>query len=190
MGKSLLWSIPSEKEQDLKLLIGSRITDLIKMSDETFTEYIAYLEEIGNENYKDKLSFFKFSFGGLLIQFDSGIQCYFSSAEDLNSIIIAFEADNNDFSGGTEELTHACEVENNPFQNLLNKAIIQINILSRVDLNSKQLSTPSEVGMEFIMADDSKLVLSHNLTENNFVFGVLTEDDIYTSKTAILKSIR
>ena len=55
--------------------------------------------------------------------------------------------------------------------------------------NPKQQGLPSENGQEFVFANEKKLLLSHNLTDNNFVFGVLTKEDTITEEIVILKTI-
>jgi len=189
MEKLFEWTIPSEKEKSLRSLIGCKIVDIVKTSYETYPEYLSYLNEVGIDYNIDKISFFKFSYGGLVIIFDNGVKCHFGSAEDLNSIIICFNDSCNDFNDA-KELTFVSNIDNNPFLKLLNYKIIKINILTRNDLNSKQKGLPSENGLEFIFKNDEKIILSHNLTDNNFVFGVLTKEDAITKNRIVKKSFK
>lgn len=57
-------------------------------------------------------------------------------------------------------------------------------------MNSKQESLPGEQGIEFIFDNGSKLILSHNLTENSFVFAVLSQLDKVTPKLIVKMSFQ
>ena len=192
------WSILSEKENELKHLIGRKIVSMVKTSYETFQEHLNYLDEVGEINYRDRLSFFKYSYGSLLIIFDNNTEYSFGSAEDLNSIIMSCEKNiKGEYNKkhlaedrSVLDKTSIFDVENNTdFKELLYQNIMSINILTTNDLSGKEQGRPSEKGIEFIFENNKKLILSHNLTENSFVFAVLTERDKISLNTIIKKMI-
>ncbi|MGB4774921.1 MAG: hypothetical protein WBP45_07115 [Daejeonella sp.] len=191
------WTIPSKKENELKRLIGHKILSMVKTSYETFQEHLNYLDEVGEIDYRDRLSFFKYSYGGLLIFFDNDTEYYFGSAEDLNSVIMGCQKNingkyNENYILDDKDVldkTSVSDFFDNDFKKILNQKIRLINILTTNNLNGKEQCVPSEKGIEFIFENNKKLILSHNLTENSFVFAVLTERDKISLNTIIKKMI-
>ncbi len=189
-------NVPSEKIDELEKIIGLQISGMIKVSYETYQDHLDYLNEVGLEKYDDLTSFFKYSYGNILLIFNNGVEYSFGSAEDLNSIILCCEKD---ISGNKRkayvledtdvlEKTSVMDFDND-FRSVLNKTIISINILTSKKMNSKQQGLPSEIGLEFVFEDKTKLILSHNLTRNSFVFAVLTEDDIIPEDVIVKRTI-
>lgn len=191
------WTIPSVKEDSLKHLVGCKVTSLVKTSYETFANHLEYLDMTGQTDYRDRLSFFKYSYGSLLITFDNGAEYSFGSAEDLNSVIMSCQKDNRGQKNDNYiledesvlDITSVSDFESE-FVELLGQKIKTINILTMLGLNSKQASLPSEQGIEFIFENGSKLILSHNLTENSFVFAVLSQLDKISSKSIVKLSFK
>ena len=197
MEKQFEWTVPSVKEDGLKHLIGCKVIGLIKISYETFANHLEYLDLTEQTGYRDRLSFFKYSYGSLLIIFDNGVEYSFSSAEDLNSVIMCCQKDNSGQKNdkyiladeSVLDITSVSDFESE-FVDMLNQKIKSINILTTLDLNSKQESLPGEQGIEFIFDNGSKLILSHNLTENSFVFAVLSQLDKITPKSIVKMSFQ
>lgn len=197
MERQFEWTIPSVKEDSLKHLLGCKVINLVKTSYETFAKHLEYLDLTEQTGYRDRLSFFKYSYGSLLITFDNGAEYSFASAEDLNSVIMSCQKDtlgqkNDKYILEDEsvlDITSVSDVKGD-FVEMLNQKVKAINILTTLGLNSKQESLPSEQGVEFIFENDNKLILSHNLTENSFVFAVLSQLDKISSKSIIKLSLK
>lgn len=194
MDSEFTYSIPSEKR--IHQLVGTKMIDLIKYSYEDFLEYTDYLEEVGIAGYRDWLSFFKYGYGGLLIVFDNGVEYSFGSAEDINSIVMCGQRN----AEGTyrqgyimndadiKEAISASEMNDVHFNEITNRKIVMINVLTPIMQTSKQQGLPSEVGIEFVLENEKKLILSHNLTADSFVFSVLTDNDVLGVPTVVKHS--
>lgn len=192
MEEQFEWNVLSAKDDNLKQLIGCKVVNLVKVSYETFAAHLEYLDLIERNTYRDRLSFFKYSYGSLLIVFDDGVEYSFSSSEDLNSVIMCCQKDNRGQKNdkyiledeSVLDITSVSDFESE-FVEMLNQKVKAINILTALGLNSKQESLPSEQGIEFIFENGKKLILSHNLTENSFVFAVLSHIDKISSKSIV-----
>lgn len=188
------WEVPSVYESNLRQLIGCRLLNIVKVSYETFQDHLDYLDEVGKEGYRDRLSFFKYSYGGVLLTFDNNAEYSFGSAEDLNSVIMCCEKDPILGYRPSYIMDKASVLDNtsaldfeNEFQEFLNVKIVSIKILSRNDLNPKEQGLPSETGVAFLFEGGRQLILSHNLTDDNNVFGVLSEKDKITNNVIVKK---
>lgn len=194
MESKFVWEVPSVHEGELRQLIGCRLLNIVKVSYETFQDHLDYLNEVGKEGYRDTISFFKYSYGSVLLIFDNNAEYSFASAEDLNSVIMCCQKDPvfgyrlsyimND--ADVLDNTSALDFENE-FQKFLNIKIVSIKILSRSDLRPKPQGLPSETGVAFLFEGGRQLILSHNLTDDNFVFGVLSERDKITNNVIVKK---
>ena len=180
--------IPSKSQ--LQSLIGESIRDMVKCSFETYEDHLEYLYFPDMKDYDDQKSFFKYSYGCLLIIFDN-YEFTFASAEDLNSLIVKCEKKGdiiyddyilNDVD--VLEKTYVKQInDNTDFLDVLDQEIIAIDILSTNNLNAIQMGLPSEKGLRFSLKNNCELILSHNLTENSFVFSVLTKKDFISPAT-------
>jgi len=171
--------VPSESK--LNTLIGSQIKDIIKCSFETYEEHKEYLDEFEIDGFDDKESFFKFGDGPLLIVFED-VELSFVSAEDLNSLIVFLEKTDNDIAENyilkdSDVLEKISIHDIGGHSELINQEIVGIEILTRNDLSPKEQCVPSEVGVHFYLKNNKRFTLSHNLTENSFVFSILFEND-------------
>lgn len=171
--------VPSESRVDT--LIGAQIKDIVKCSFETYEEYKEYLEACSIVGFDDRESFFKYGDGVLLIVFNE-MEVSFTSAEDLNSIILRFEKIANEVDekyilndDDVLDKTSILDIEED--SDLINQKIMSIEILSRNDLSAKEQGLPSELGVRFNLSNDKSFILSHNLTQNSFVFSFLVESD-------------
>jgi len=171
--------VPSESK--LKSLIGSQIKDIIRCSFETYEEHKEYLKECDIDGFDDRESFFKYAYGAILIVFED-VELSFVSAEDLNSLIVFLEKTDNEIVENyilkdSEVLEKISIHDIGGHSELINQEIVGIEILTRNDLNSRKQDLPSEVGIHFYLKNNRRFTLSHNLTENNFVFSILFEND-------------
>ena len=71
MERKFEWLIPTEREDEFKELIGCKIVSIMKFSYETFKDYLDYLDYVEQNGYRDRISFFKYSYGCLLLVFVS-----------------------------------------------------------------------------------------------------------------------
>jgi len=175
------WTVPSEKKEELEYLIQNKIVCMMKTSYETYEDYLDYLDQVGIYEYRDRTSFFKYSYGGVMLRFDDGSEYSFGSAEDLNSVIMSCQKDS--FGKKNEKyilddkdilsLDSVLDIDYE-YKNIMYKKIVEINSLTTEYLSSKEQSVPSEKGIEFLFENGNSLILAHNLTGNNFVFAVLS----------------
>jgi hypothetical protein len=191
------WTIPNEKKALLHQLIGCKIVDMIKISYETYHDYLNYLDEIQENSYRDKVSFFKFHFGSLFVIFDNKVECSFSIADDLNSLIMICQKSiegriYNDYSLTDKtvldktsifEIDKSCEISK-----MINQPVSKINILTLENLQGKLANVPSEMGLEFVFQNNERLSLSYNLSKNHLHFITCSKDDL-VSNTKIKYSI-
>lgn len=188
------WANASEKAKELAGLLGHKIVNIIKVSYETFQQHLDYLDEVKIEGYRDEDSFFKYSYGGVLIAFDNESEYSFGSAEDLNSVVLCCQKKstgeyNENYILNSKDVAskisiHELEQEHD-YKEITNQEIVSINILTVSNLNYKEQGIPSEQGVEFILKNDKKIIISHNLTNNSFVFSVLTELDQISPDTIV-----
>jgi len=180
MKNQFAYLVPSESR--MGTLIGSEIKDIIKCSFETYQEHKEYLNECDIDGFDDKESFFKYGNGPFLIVFKD-VELSFSSAEDLNSLIVCYQktSDNQIYENYIFEDSAVLEkipiLDIGNYSDLINQEIVGIEILTRNDLNPKEQCVPSEVGIHFYLKNNKRFTLSHNLTENSFVFSILFEND-------------
>ncbi len=189
------WTIPSDNNNILENIIGKEIRSIIKASHETYSDHISYLNDVGIAGYRDQFSFFKYALGSFIFSFSDGTECAFSSAEDLNSIIMSLQKSstqeiNQNYIFDDDDVLDFIKLDtiesSTDLQNTINKKITTINILTKANLNDKEKLLPSEKGVEFIFENHKKIILSHNLTENNFVFSIQTETDALERKDFIV----
>ncbi len=180
------YSVPSKKKLVLERLIHQEIVDIIKCSFESYDEYIAYLDEVKIVGYRNKESFFKYSYGVFLIIFNNKEEYSFAVADDINSIILRcqkdrFEKKYEKYILEDVDMKEKISVmdldDKNDLNKLINTKIEIINILTSNKLNPKQQALDSEQGIEFILQNDKKLILGYNLLLNSFMFALLDQDD-------------
>lgn len=173
------WTILSEKKEELKHIIGCEIVDIVKVSYESFQDYLLYLDDICENRYRDIFSFFRYHYGSIVFSFNNGMEYSFCIADDLNSIIMSCERDINGNCSKNYYLDDDSVIEMisiNYFKeftiscNFLNQPINAINILTKKDLSSKLECVPSEMGLELILQNGEKIYLHHNLGIENFYF--------------------
>jgi len=180
MNNDFTYLIPSES--NIKNIVGSEIKDIIKCSFETYEEFIEYLNTCGVNGHNDKKSYFKYSYGTLLIIFKN-CELSFSSAEDLNSIILCYEKNTESILNkrnlleDVDVLNKISIFELDINSDIINQRIDSIDVLTRKDLSPKEKGLPSEVGLRFNLNNKKNFILSHNLTQNNFVFSILFENE-------------
>jgi hypothetical protein len=196
MDSQFEWTIPSEKK--LNYILGRKIKNIIKCSYERYQDYLDYLNLIKRKDNHDIKSFFKYSYGSVLVIFDDESEYLFSSADDLNSVILCCQKQDHIYKSDyilndtdvLEKITVFDIPDNYDFISLIDKVITQVNILSVSDMNYKEQGVSSEKGLEFIFDNNDKLLFSHNLTEDNFVFSILTDKDHVTSRINVIKSYK
>jgi len=180
MKNQFAYLVPSESR--MRTLIGTKIKDIVMCSFETYEEHKEYLNECDIDGFDDRESFFKYAFGALLIVFEE-VELSFASAEDLNSLIVRYQKTSNNQIYENYILEDPDVLEKISIHDigghseLINQEIVGIEILTRNDLNSRKQDLPSEVGIHFYLKNDKRFTLSHNLSENNFVFSILFEND-------------
>ncbi len=178
MDRDSVYSIPSNIR--VKNLINARIKDIIKCSFESYKEYESYLIECDLREYNNMESYFKYSYGAILILLDN-CELSFSSAEDLNSLIARYEK-NVDGAEGEQYLMNDIDVLDKtsisqlyPNSGLVNQRVSGVDILTRDNLSPKEKGLPSEVGLRFKLENGYSFILAHNLTKNSFVFSILLD---------------
>lgn len=184
LSETFEYAVLSKKINELKSFINQKIVKMDKI-------FFYDPKEYGRN---DELNCFKYE-GSIVLSFDDGREySFFGDEGGSNSICMRLEKTNdnslsNKYIFYDRDIVYKIalsELENdNDYNSLLNMKIIVINILTTNNLTPKEQCVPSEKGLEFIFENGKKLILSNNLTENNFVFGVLTEKDNISMNTIV-----
>lgn len=180
MNSDFTYLIPSKS--NINNIVGLEIKNIIKYSFETYDEFIEYLNDVGINKFHNKESFFKYSYGALLIVFND-CELSFVSAEDLNSLIVCYEKDTKNIINeksllkDEDVLNKTSILELDAHTDLINQKVVSIDILTRNDLSPKERGLPSEVGLRFNLTNQKSFIISHNLTQNSFVFSILFKND-------------
>nr|WP_315033171.1 hypothetical protein [uncultured Chryseobacterium sp.] len=188
---------PSQDKKKLSKIIGNEIKDILKISYETYEEFVYDWSDY-NE-YQNKISFFKYSSGSVLLRFSNDLEYLFYSADELNSVMLLCQKDSmniNPYYVLDEEVNSDVRmifsVKDNRdllFNHFMNKRIKKIKILTKNNLNSKEKSLPSDMGIELFFENiNESLILNHHLDENkSFTFSILKGNDIKDDKHIIVK---
>lgn len=188
---------PSQDKKRLSEIIGNEIKDIIKISYECYDEFLDDWEEY-NE-YQNEFSFFKYSYGSVLLRFSNELEYLFYSAEELNSVMLLCQRDginvnpyyvlNKEINSDIRSIYSVKDDRSLYFNRFINRKINKIKILTQNNLNSKQEGRPSDMGIEILFEDiKDSLILGHNLDKNkSFVFSILEGNDIKDDKHIFVK---
>lgn len=168
----------SEKVGTLKLLIGLEIVQMIKFQDDSWLDFLDYLDDVNLEGYRELLDYFKYE-GVLILVFNNKEEYSFFSNEELNSLCVKKEKAEEKYASYINKVVFTVNdlSGENEFKEILNKKIIEINILTTNNLSAKEYDLPSDKGLEFVFHNREKLILTHNLSIHPFVFTMLTNTE-------------
>jgi hypothetical protein len=191
LSRRFKYSALSEKMDELKSFIGRKI---LKMDKIFFYDPDEYTR-------RDNLYHLKYE-GSIVLTFEDGDEySFFGDEGGSNSICMRLEkttnsvgvynysqSKSNRYIFEDKDIVYKISTDefiDDKYRLLLNQKIVEINILTTNNLSPKEQCVPSDKGLEFIFDNGRKLILLHNLTEDSFVFGVLTEKDRISPDTIL-----
>lgn len=137
---------------------------------------------------------FSLTYGPLLLYFESGLVIGVASNPSKNSIVLWVEKDNTGYikDEAIENDTELYPIDaedkiysTSYWAQIVGQKIKKLNIIERDPYNALYEELPNEVGLEIVMENDTKFILSHGLHDDSDDFSVLTtsqlEVDILTS---------
>ncbi|WP_326983255.1 hypothetical protein VUJ46_01535 [Chryseobacterium sp. MYb264] len=188
---------PSQDRKRLCEIVGNEIKDIIKISYESYDEFLNDWDDY--HEYQNKFSFFKYSYGCVLLRFSNELEYLFYSADEQNSVMLLCQRDamnvnpyyvlNKEVNSEIKMIFSVKEDRDLYFNRFINRKIKKINILTKNNLNSKEEDLPSNMGIELLFENmNESLILSHHLDENkSFVFSILEGNDIKDDKQIFVK---
>lgn len=190
MENTLEWTVLSKKKEELRHMIGYEIVNILKISYDGFQDYLNYLDEIYENRYRDRFSYFRFHYGRLIFFLNNGIKYSFSIADDLNSLIMSCEEGVDERFTMSHYLNDDTNVKNisiyefmdeKSVGEFLNQPIVSISILTMESLSGKLQYVPSEMGLEIMLQNKKKILLHHNLTIDSFFFINFDENSLISN---------
>lgn len=171
--------IPSVAIELLRKLTEKPVSKLVRYSWWSASEVSA---QCGIE---DELTF-SLTAGPLAIYFKDGVILGFSSDPSLNSVIVWDEAARIAGQGPVslnrdEELFTISESGRFSiafWKQLIGCCVSDVTILKRKQMNAKERTRPSEVGLRFSFSGGKSFVVSHGLHDNSDDFSVLEENQL------------
>ncbi|MDR6725223.1 MULTISPECIES: hypothetical protein [Paenibacillus] len=173
-------SIPSDKVKLFEVLKNQTLSKLTRFSWWESSEAMEQCE-IAHEDV------FSLTAGPVLLYFQSGLVLGAASDPAQNSVVIWVER--NDTGYVTEEPTendtdlYTISALDNQYSNsywsqIVGQNIKMINIIKRDPQNALLAELQNEVGVELVMDNGEKFILSHGLHNNSDDFSVITESYI------------
>lgn len=141
---------------------------------------------------------FSLTAGPLLLYFESGLVIGASSNPSLNSIVLWVEKDKTGYRKDepieidTELYPVDAEdkIYSTPYwAQIVGQKIKKVNIIKRDPYNALYEELPNEVGLEIVMENDTKFILSHGLHDDSDDFSVLTTSQLEVDLLPSLKWI-
>jgi hypothetical protein len=175
--------IPSNNLALLREILNSRVLKMTRyswyQSQEAAKEIAEEIAEgIGNIYDDPESSVFRRTTGALAISLESGLDIGFSSIDSVASITVWIDKHDDD---NDDELfpIDACDptYSEDSIRQLVGKKVVEISILKRNPINSLYVGLPCEAGLVLRFENDSELIMSHNLSDNND-FSVILRNEI------------
>ncbi|VTR19266.1 Uncharacterised protein [Actinobacillus pleuropneumoniae] len=182
-------SYPSKKIKLFQIAKNQTLCKLIRYS---WWESSAAMEqcEIEQEDV------FSLTAGPLLMYFQSGLVIGVASDPSQNSVIIWVEKDDTGYIT-VDSIESDAELypinaldkqySNSYWSQIVGQKLMQVNIIKRDPQNALLAELPNEVGVEMIMDNGNKIILSHGLHNNSDDFSVIEESYI---DRRLLESLR
>ncbi|PSJ59038.1 hypothetical protein C7J99_31960 [Brevibacillus brevis] len=139
---------------------------------------------------------FSLTAGPLLLYFESGLVIGAASDPSRNSVILWVEKDDTgyikDESIENDTDLYPIDAEDKIYSSpywgqIVGQNIKEINIIKRDPQNALFEELPNEVGLEIVMENDMKFILSHGLHDDSDDFSVLTTSQLEVDLIASLK---
>ncbi|GIO86795.1 hypothetical protein J25TS5_37270 [Paenibacillus faecis] len=173
-------SIPSDRIKLLQIIKNNKLNKLVRYSWWEGKEAMEQCEIAQNE-------VFSLTAGPLLLYFQSGLVVGAASDPSRNSVIIWVEKDDTGYvkSEPVENDTdlYPIDAEDKTYSSpywiqIVGQSIKEINIIKRDPYNALFEELPNEVGLEIVMENDMKFILSHGLHNDSDDFSVITASQI------------
>ncbi|GGF81101.1 hypothetical protein GCM10010912_27760 [Paenibacillus albidus] len=173
-------SIPSNKLKLFQIIRNQTLCKLIRFS---WWESSDAMEqcEIAEEDV------FSLTAGPVLMYFQSGLVIGAASDPAQNSVIIWIEKDDTGYitdepiENDTELYSISAldkQYSNSDWNQIVGQRISMVNIIKREPHNALLAELPNEVGIEMVMENEKKFIMSHGLHNNSDDFSVITESYI------------
>jgi hypothetical protein len=184
-------SIPSDKTELLKAVKNTTLCKLIRFS---WWESSVAMEKCGITQE----DVFSLTAGPVLMYFESGLVLGAASDPAQNSVIVWLEKDNTGFVTDEPTETDAelfpisaldTHYSNPHWNKVVGQRINNIHIIKRDPQNALFAELQNEVGLEIVMDNGEKFILSHGLHDNSDDFSVIPKSYIDSSILDNLKSI-
>ncbi|CAI8891029.1 hypothetical protein EMIT07CA2_30302 [Brevibacillus sp. IT-7CA2] len=173
-------SIPSDRIKLLQIMKNKKLNKLVRYSWWESEEAMEQCEIAQNE-------VFSLTAGPLLLYFELGLVVGAASDPSRSSVIIWVEKDDtgyikNDSVENDTDL-YPINAEDNIYSSpywiqIVGQDIKEINIIKRDPYNALFEELPNEVGLEIVMENDMKFILSHGLHNDSDDFSVITTSQI------------
>ncbi|BFH64639.1 MULTISPECIES: hypothetical protein [Paenibacillaceae] len=182
-------SIPSDRIKLLQIIKNEKLSKLIRFS---WWESEESMEQC--EIAQDEV--FSLTAGPLLLYFESGLVIGAASDPSRNSVILWVEKDDTgyikDESIENDTDLYPIDAEDKIYSSpywgqIVGQNIKEINIIKRDPQNALFEELPNEVGLEIVMENDMKFILSHGLHDDSDDFSVLTTSQLEVDLIASLK---
>lgn len=182
-------SIPSDRIKLLQIIKNEKLSKLIRFS---WWESKESMEQC--EIAQDEV--FSLTAGPLLLYFESGLVIGAASDPSRNSVILWVEKDDTgyikDESIENDTDLYPIDAEDKIYSSpywvqIVGQNIKEINIIKRDPQNALFEELPNEVGLEIVMENDMKFILSHGLHDDSDDFSVLTTSQLEVDLIASLK---
>jgi hypothetical protein len=193
------YTIPSQKNDILKSLIGSKLTNIIKCSHYPITDYLEHLNDTDEKVDNLEQSFFQYDIGPLLLSFDNKYEISLSSLDEIFSIIMKCEKAPSNSINPNYLYTESDIIERVDLKNFedsyylktfLNKEVQNIEILRKHNLPIKAKNLPSETGIKINFEQDRYLLIVCFMTEKNRDFSLLTNTADLNTSYEVIEIIR
>ncbi|MCM3703366.1 hypothetical protein [Paenibacillus macerans] len=184
-----LSSFPSDKIKLFQIIKNQTLSKLIRFSWWESSDAIEQCE-IPEEDV------FSLTAGPVLMYFQSGLVIGAASAPSQNSVNIWVEKDDTGYitdepiENDTELYAISAldkQYSNSYWSQIVGQKIRMVNIIKRDPQNALLTELPNEVGVEIVMDNGEKFILSHGLHNNSDDFSVIT--DSYIDR-GLLESLR
>ncbi|MOA11515.1 hypothetical protein D3C78_1314610 [compost metagenome] len=173
-------SIPSDKVKLFEVVKNQTLSKLIRFS---WWESSDAMEQCGIAQE----DVFSLTAGPVLLYFQSGLVVGAASDPAQNSVVVWVERDDTGYvtDEPTEKDTDLYTINaldnqysNSYWSQIVGQNIKMINIIKRDPQNALLAELQNEVGVELVMDNGDKFILSHGLHNNSDDFSVITESYI------------
>ena len=168
-------NFPTYRKNDLQVLIGDEIIDILKCSYESFQQYVEERKQFDKDFQFDEFDFFMNSYGCFLVKYKSGLEYSFAYNDASQSVCVNIEKSANyldkDYLFQDKDILDARSIrgyDNCLYSDFFEKQIIKINVVTANSLLPHLTTRPCEYLLDFQFMDETHLFLGLVSREGNF----------------------